>query len=438
MSAASEEPRRKPAGASAPAVVHVHISKRNLALLALLLIAPWLVVTFLWTGDRLGRRHPVEALPEGSQVVSEEVILGKPGPWGQLDYTPMTLSLPDEFVLVQPPDQPPVRWFFHGFSRDRAVEFLGAAGLSANEMEEIAQRGKWTTSPEGVALEPGDELILTLAPDVRAKIYQQLVEFPENQRQIDPIWFRPGHVEDRLTRSCLSAASLNLLKGLLYPQGPSLLLFADFEPALRQLPDDAERRRFIKAVQRKETLLVRLHVGPEADTDALANYWGVGGRHKDILPLLRAAQRVEKGVPMNILLLLPQFARDHLYNHPFTTAGLDRVNQDCFWSSFNFFQGDAPDDRFNDMAHVREVLQKDYYNIQGPSQLGDLVLLSTQGDTVIHAAVHLADDLVFTKNGESQTQPWLLMHQEDMIATYTVRHPLSGPLKPLYFRRKSL
>ena len=53
--------------------------------------------------------------------------------------------------------------------------------------------------------------------------------------------------------------------------------------------------------------------------------------------------------------------------------------------------GDAPDDRLNDMAHVREVLQKDYYNIQEPSQLGDLVLLSTRTDTVIHAAVHLAD-----------------------------------------------
>jgi hypothetical protein len=215
-------------------------------------------------------------------------------------------------------------------------------------------------------------------------------------------------------------------------------LFADFEPALRRLPDDAERRRFVKVLARKETMMARLRVSPESDVQALAAYWGVGGRRKDISPLLKAMQRVEGGTAINIICLLPHFVRDHLYTHPFATAGLDTVKQDCFWSAFNFFKGDELIDRFNDMAYIREVLKKDYYTVTEPSQLGDLLLLSTRNEAVVHAAVFVADDLVFTKNGESYTQPWILMRKADMIDTYNVRYPTSGPLTTVCFRLKSL
>jgi cell wall-associated NlpC family hydrolase len=84
------------------------------------------------------------------------------------------------------------------------------------------------------------------------------------------------------------------------------------------------------------------------------------------------------------------------------------------------------------------VLKKDYYTIVKPAQLGDLVLLSTRNDAVVHAAVYVADDLVFTKNGESYTQPWILMRMEDMLDTYNVRYPSSGPVTRVCFRLKSL
>jgi hypothetical protein len=70
--------------------------------------------------------------------------------------------------------------------------------------------------------------------------------------------------------------------------------------------------------------------------------------------------------------------------------------------------------------------------------LGDLVFLARPDGTVVHAAAYIADDIVFTRNGESYTQPWILMHMGDMIDTYAVKHPSSGPLKPLYYRKKTL
>src|SRR5262249_34363751 len=134
--------------------------------------------------------------------------------------------------------------------------------------------------------------------------------------------------------------------------------------------------------------------------------------------------------------LLPDFVRDHLYSHPFASLDDKSVKQDCFWSAFNFFC-DPPDNHFNDMGYVRQVLDRDYYQIQEPSQLGDLIFLASSDESVIHAAAYLADDLVFTKNGEDHRQPWILMHMQDMFDTYAVKYPNSN-LKTLYFRSKGM
>ena len=50
----------------------------------------------------------------------------------------------------------------------------------------------------------------------------------------------------------------------------------------------------------------------------------------------------------------------------------------------------------------------------------------------------MADDLVFTKNGEDFRQPWMLMHMADMMETYAVKYPNSGKLRPQFFRKKAL
>ena len=103
----------------------------------------------------------------------------------------------------------------------------------------------------------------------------------------------------------------------------------------------------------------------------------------------------------------------------------------------NFFSN-PPDNRVNDMTYLRELLKSDYQPINQPTQLGDVVFLATAKDAVIHAAAYVADDIVFTKNGESYTQPWILMHMQDMVDTYVVKHPSSSSLKKLFYRKKTM
>jgi hypothetical protein len=50
---------------------------------------------------------------------------------------------------------------------------------------------------------------------------------------------------------------------------------------------------------------------------------------------------------------------------------------------------------------------------------GDLIFLLNKRGDAIHSAVYLADDIVFTKNGNNSAQPWMLMHLKDLVAEYT-------------------
>ena len=56
-----------------------------------------------------------------------------------------------------------------------------------------------------------------------------------------------------------------------------------------------------------------------------------------------------------------------------------------------------------------------------------------RGDNLpIHAAVYIADDVVFTKNGGNDRQPWMLMKWDDLLA----RYPQNDPIRPVIFHRK--
>ena len=72
--------------------------------------------------------------------------------------------------------------------------------------------------------------------------------------------------------------SIAMLRKLLYRvPGSSMFFFADTAVALRQLPDNPERRLFVKMLASKPTLLVRLQIDDNSDIEALAAYWGRGG-----------------------------------------------------------------------------------------------------------------------------------------------------------------
>ncbi len=445
------------------AVIQVQASRRVVVGLALLLLAPWAVLVLLaWTArDRSSApagspadppptlaaghspaqptHHSAEragGVSSGAVVSNGRVELGKPGRWGQLKYTRIAIELPEEFVYVPPrSDDREVRWFFKGFTRDQFVALLESIDLGDELLEKLLA-APCESAPDGLWVTPGDAVILALNPEARASLYSILVGFKENALYIDPFCYRPALLNERLERSGLTDQSLSLFKDLLYHHGPSLLLFADVEPALRKITDETEQRRFVKTISRRTTLLASLRITPDSNVAELVAYWGVGGRAKDLEPLLDSLRRVEGGTMLDVLHLLPRFVRQRLYTYPPAVDETTVAKQDCFWSAFNMFN-DEPDDRYADMNYAAEVLQTDYRHIVSPSQLGDLIFLATEDGTAVHAAAYIADDIVFTKNGAMYTQPWILMPLDDMVAIYSIPYPSDRPLKVHYYRRAS-
>ena len=199
----------------------------------------------------------------------------------------------------------------------------------------------WSSEGGVASVEPGDPLILRLAPKVRAELYAILAEFPQNAQHIKPIWFRAGDVHWQLQDSKLAPQSVALLKRLLYPQGENSLFFADSGLALRHLPDDVERIRFMRAILRKRAVLARVPLDSDTDVAELSQYWGVGGRQKDLLPFLSGLHRVQEGCQVNVIYLLPAFARDRLYRHPSAAADNKGVTQGLFLDGVQFLQRSA-------------------------------------------------------------------------------------------------
>lgn len=431
----------------------IHFSRRMMIGLAALLCAPWAVVGLValrHAGSDQGIRFLPGAsaaapgglvaghLPEPSDPSSTPTVeQSKPGPWGTMQIVPMVLELPDEYAFLPKTLETPDRWIFTGQTRDTAIAFMQSCGFTSRQMDQV-RAAKWTENAIESTVEPPDELILSLDAGTRSKLYGKLALDKANGSVIDPYWFRSDWIDFRMRGSELSDSSLGLIQKLLYAGPNNVMLLNDIKPALRTLSDPAEQKRFVKVVTRKRSLMARIIVDPRTDVRALAEYWGADGRQKDLVPILESLKiNVESGIEnpsmINIVTLLPRFARERLYSHSYATQNLSNSHlEDCFWTAFNFFSR-YPDNQTNDMNYLARVLERDYYKISEPTRLGDLILLTDASGEAIHAANYIADDIVFTKNGMNFTQPWILSHLQDMIDTYRLR---AETLQVVYFRRR--
>jgi hypothetical protein len=138
-------------------------------------------------------------------------------------------------------------------------------------------------------------------------------------------------------------------------------------------------------------------------------------------PLLESLKRQPTGGAASILYFLPPFARQRLYSYPLPSQ-LGDPTMDCHWSTMNFFN-EIPDNRFSDPAYTVAYLKTNYYQIAKPIAYGDRIFLLDKNGNAIHSAVYLADDVVFTKNGNNFAQPWMLMRLKNLIAEYTTDTP---------------
>ncbi|HWA84928.1 MAG TPA: hypothetical protein VG710_01785 [Opitutus sp.] len=392
-----------------------------------MLLAPWLVVALVvLKATRSAARVEAPVVTPSDGYVQH----CRPGPWGDLQYTKILVEPPDEFISAQALEPEPIRWVFKGYTAERLHELWAAAGLSGAQIHELESPGRIETTPDAIIVKPSADFVLNLSTPARTRIYTVLSLFTENPNQNEPFRFNTDTVDEWFSNSDLDPSTIALVKRMIYRRGSSAL-FSDHDVVLPRLASSEDRLRLMTTLARKSTLLVKLRVSPSSDIPMLTRYWGHGARSKDIEPFLQSVSHNPKGTTIDIIHLLPRFARARLFTYPQPVDHPDDINHDCHWSAFNFLN-DPPDERFADADFVKRSIEHDYAPVSGQPSFGDVLVLVRPNGEVIHSCVYIADDIVFTKNGASKVMPWILMKLSDVIAFY----PADPPLTVQDFRRK--
>lgn len=353
------------------------------------------------------------------------------GPWGRLTLMPIVVSPPLEYVSTNWGASEPLVWRFPGSSAELAGQFLGSVGLPADTFARLRDGIRPDPEIRGVRIHPDPAVVRGLDADVRARIYMQLAKSPANPGHAHAFRFRGDSIGAWLDGSLMKPSTRAMIEPLIYRSG-DYLFFGDFD-LVRPGLDADELRRLSKTLLRQSTLMVQLSVEDPSEVPSLAEYWGHGGRRTDIRPLLESLVGGSTGRSIDIIHLLPTFARNHLYRYPkITTGDLQRpLLANCLWTALNFFNGE-PDDRFLDVEYSFDTLERDYHVVERGSALGDVLTLADKDGVVFHAAVYIADDLVLTKNGTSPVAPWAIMSIDDLKGYY---RPRSGDPLVVFHRR---
>ena len=404
-------------------------NKNSIRLLVTLAVVQTGLICFLLNRRPSGSVPPPTAsLPATiiSTNESEPFYAGHAGVWGELLFAHINIEPPDDFVQVDDRNFEPTRWFFNGRPRAEVEKLFAQCRLSPAQRAELADPKIWADGTNGVVITPSPQLILDLEAASRTQIYLTLAEDARNDFHFWPFTYASGGFDSWFAESGLTPATLALVKRLTYIRSESLC-FSDLPEMFTQIPTIEERRHLLKTLSRNSTLLIKLRVKPDTDVSTLVDFWGRHRRTKDLKPLLESLTRIPGGITIDASHLLPPFARKRLYTYPPPTA---KPPPDCYWSAFNFYN-DTPDDRFFKAAEWQAELAENYTPVTTPT-FGDIVLLLRPDNLPIHAANYIADDIVFTKNGGSERQPWLFMKWGDLLA----RYPANFQIRAAFFHPK--
>jgi len=357
------------------------------------------------------------------------------GPWGDLQTWDIRLEQPAEYSGFESVTAEGPFWNF-GTMSDLAVRaMMVSAGLSEDDADHLLKDCR-VQSLNGLVIRPDAAQLLGIKPEVRASLYRSLASIPGNRFQSIP-YYVPGNDPGSFfgNDSTLSGRVLPFMRKLCYRRN-GYTYFSDPEIVLSQLSSQEERRDFLRNLTSQRAVFMSLLVRPDSDIDKPLNYWALampGVLLKDLRPLFESQHELRGRGSVSILYLLPKLAREKLFTSPLPpSSGQDRL-PDCHWTALNFFRS-TPDPQMSDNEYAARFISENYYQVAKPGLAGDLVLLLDDHNKVIHSSVYIAGDVVFTKNGINYAQPWILMHEKDLVGTF------SGldPVKVAYFRRKGI
>ena len=361
----------------------------------------------------------------------------KPGPWGNLESLPLYIEPPEEYLPVKHRlEESGLAWKFAGYTPALLSALFDLGDFNSDQKTELLDQSKWAVSNDGIVINPSSDLIISLSPHSRKVIYGVLAQIPGNAVRNNRSYFPANKFDEYFAKSGLSPDIVELVRKLSFPHG-SLLFFCDAPLVLSKLDNYQDKLRLMKVLTRKSTLLLKVHIMPDTDINALVDYWSKGAPAKDIKPILQSLADVPGGARMGIGKFFPRLPRESLYTFPYPSQDPAAVNKDCHWTALNFFN-DPPDARYTDINAVKQRLTGDYYPVPSDLRYGDILELVRPNGDAIHSCVFIADNVVYTKNSAQPTEPFMLMTIPDMLDAFSSLVPEGETLKIVAYRSKGL
>lgn len=381
----------------------------------------------IWVTTILVRHFRAPEAPTAPGAASTLIVTS--AAWGVLKEETLMLERPAEAFRDAAPQE--IRWVFGGLSFGELPPLFRTCGLTEAQQARLLDEHRWQSTPAGVVVRPPLEVVRDMNAGTRRRLYDVLSQTAENIPQRFPYVFR-GPLAGWLAGSQLSAGLLREVQEMTYTKG-EVSVFADLP--YFQLTASNEVRELARAVSRVPAILLGLELNGASDLERLKRYWLSPSEQAEMEPLLGSLARVPGGTTVSVASLLPPVPRLLLYSYPQPRANFPR-NPDCVWSSMNFFN-EEPDNRFADEQFTGAALNNEYHRVPAADALGDIILLHQStadgGMKLIHMCVHVANDVVFTKNGGDMYQPWVLMRLQDVKALF----PNDTGMKTAVFRRNS-
>ncbi len=348
--------------------------------------------------------------------------------WQKWEYTTIKLERPEDTfppVEIKPLD---IYWFFPNHNENDVEQLFKNCNLDPVLEKSLLEKTRWKNQPNGVLVSPTPESVKDLPLEARRKIYSILKKDQSNFFHFNPFRLPANELDEWLANSGLSPENQQLFRKISWREG-DYIVFYDYQLFEHIVNNPTEKRQVARALSQIPALMMNLRVTPQTDVDAVVKYFEKG-RGREMKSFLESLKRLPEGRSVNVAFFLPPFARLRLYTYPRLSPG--KKPYDCFYSAMNFFN-DTPDDRFLDPDYIQEVLHSQYFNAGTNYTFGDLLLLLEDGNKAIHMCVYIADNVVFTKNGAQDLQPWILMKIPDMLKIYQT----DKPLQIVAYRRKN-
>jgi len=351
---------------------------------------------------------------------AEPAVLGHAAPWGRIEVRPVYLEVPDALLASRPKPNSVPRWCFPNGTEASVRELFTRAGLPAAMQDRILNPAKRLIQQDTLILFPSPADQSAMTTGMRNIIYPELAKSLQNEFHYTPIYIQGGNLDEWLEHSGLNPALQLMVRQRVW-QRDGNLVFSDVRALVEAAHSVDDVWSIFRAITRTRTLLIDLVLTPDLNTESVVDYWTAGDPAADTVPLLRAAIAGGGVSRLDVSRLLPPIPRRRLYTYPTLDLAAQGRMPDCHWSSLNFFSS-SPQNYYLDSELVGARISDDYDFVKPPYRYGDLICYYRTPTITVHSCIYIADDIVYTKNGENTLAPWVFMPLEDVSAMYLL-HP---------------